>query len=74
MFVSIYFYTKLLRCTILDCMFGKYGANCKLTCPLNCYNGGCDGYTGICSKGCIPGYIPPYCTESKKYLKKKKIG
>lgn len=69
---KICFYTILLRCIILECTFGNYGAHCTQTCSVNCYHGKCDAYTGVCSQGCLPGYIPPYCTESKKYLKMKK--
>jgi len=49
----------------IDCIPGKYGADCKQTCSSNCFNNKCDQYTGICYQGCSEGYLPPYCLQSK---------
>lgn len=57
----------------LDCELGNYGADCKQTCSSGCYNNTCDLYTGVCSEGCLPGYIPPYCKNSKINVYYKKI-
>ncbi|XP_025409390.1 tyrosine-protein kinase receptor Tie-2-like [Sipha flava] len=51
-----------------DCESGKYGADCNQTCSSNCYNNSCDPYTGICSRGCVPGYVFPRCLEKYPYL------
>lgn len=48
----------------VDCKEGEYGANCEQNCSPNCHNNICNMYTGVCSEGCKPGYILPYCNES----------
>lgn len=58
-----------LRIYNSDCLPGEYGADCKQTCSPNCHNNTCDQYTGVCSQGCSsPGYLPPFCSESKTNL------
>lgn len=53
---------------LLDCDSGTYGADCNQTCSTNCLFNACDRYTGVCNYGCLPGYIMPYCRESKIHI------
>lgn len=50
------------------CDFGEYGAGCKQKCGRCANLSDCDKYTGECLLGCDPGYYPPFCQETYKYL------
>jgi len=59
---------------ISDCSPGKYGNDCKQNCSSNCLDNECDQYTGICTRGCSPGFVLPLCQESKiSFYTSKKI-
>ena len=48
----------------IACNAGKYGPDCGYECG-RCKNTVCNPYTGTCPQGCILGYRPPACNESK---------
>ncbi|XP_025196649.1 uncharacterized protein LOC112595599 [Melanaphis sacchari] len=52
----------------IDCATGKFGVDCSQFCSPNCYDRVCDQYTGVCTNGCSPEYIPPYCLQKYPYL------
>jgi hypothetical protein len=48
------------------CIDGFYGANCLAECG-KCGRGhSCNRVDGTCPEGCLPGYIPPSCTEQEE--------
>ncbi|XP_069681400.1 uncharacterized protein [Periplaneta americana] len=49
------------------CERGEYGVECKQKCG-RCSNVTCDAFTGQCPDGCEPGYFPPYCQDTYKYM------
>ncbi|XP_059173395.1 receptor-type tyrosine-protein phosphatase alpha-like [Physella acuta] len=44
------------------CSPGTWGINCKENCSSNCANTQCNSTDGRCTKGCVSGFIGPYCT------------
>ncbi|XP_052793366.1 uncharacterized protein LOC128227154 isoform X2 [Mya arenaria] len=46
---------KGIKCQ-LACSKGTYGENCSGNCSSFCVDGQCDHITGVCDRGCIPGY------------------
>ncbi|XP_069681402.1 uncharacterized protein [Periplaneta americana] len=49
------------------CEIREYGAECKQKCG-KCSSITCDAFTGQCPDGCEPGYFPPYCQDTYKYM------
>lgn len=47
----------------LECLPGNFGQQCNNSCG-HCFNqSACHHVTGICAKGCEPGYQSSNCTE-----------
>ncbi|XP_021936972.1 uncharacterized protein LOC110838250 isoform X1 [Zootermopsis nevadensis] len=51
-----------------ECRYKEYGAGCKQKCGHCKDDVACDRYTGECPLGCEPGYYPPFCQQTYKYL------
>jgi hypothetical protein len=49
----------------IECIKGKFGKDCKDTCPSNCNNDVCNFDNGDCIDRCKPGYQGNKCEESK---------
>ncbi|XP_050064102.1 uncharacterized protein LOC114127525 [Aphis gossypii] len=52
----------------IDCPRGRFGAGCSQFCSPNCNDNMCDQYTGVCTNGCSPEYVLPYCLQKYPYL------
>ncbi|XP_052794507.1 uncharacterized protein LOC128227739 isoform X2 [Mya arenaria] len=54
---------KGIKCQ-LACLKGTYGENCSGNCSSFCVDGLCNHITGVCGRGCVPGYdykMDPQC-------------
>lgn len=52
--------------TVVECHYGTYGYNCVNNCSGHCRNDTpCNKQTGVCDKGCNPGYTGLDCKGSK---------
>lgn len=53
----------------LECDDGTYGYSCVNNCSGHCLNGSsCNKHTGVCDRGCNPGYVSDDCSKGKLYL------
>ncbi|XP_061170694.1 receptor-type tyrosine-protein phosphatase epsilon-like [Saccostrea echinata] len=53
-------YTQLCEVVVEGCSRGKYGANCDIYCPANCFGTECNIIHGTCMK-CKPGWVGESC-------------
>lgn len=51
------------NCSFKECEENYFGFGCKEMCNGTC--NGCNKVTGVCDKGCKPGWKGIYCHESK---------
>jgi hypothetical protein len=48
------------------CPNGKYGIECFERCPFCLNRGPCHPETGVCERGCAPGYMGKSCDMGKE--------
>ena len=58
-------YSLLLHCIFAECRAGYYGDNCSTECSSGCQSSQCHHVTGICSEGCLPGWLGEFCNQRK---------
>ncbi|CAC5379809.1 unnamed protein product [Mytilus coruscus] len=53
----------LCEIEIGGCPIGKFGGYCEMHCSENCIYGSCDVVNGICTFGCVDGWVGESCNE-----------